>query len=150
MEKIVHKIIINAPRSKVWETLWGSKTYTQWSSVLSEGSKAETNWEEGSKVLFLNSENEGLLSRITRRKDHEVMSFKHIGIIKKDGTEDTSSDEVKNWAGAEETYTLRSKKGQTEVEIKMDIEEKYKDHFQQLWPLALDKLKMLSEEPESK
>ena len=53
MEKKQFKIEIAAPREKVWKILWGDKTYPAWTSVFAEGSRAETDWEEGSKVLFL-------------------------------------------------------------------------------------------------
>jgi uncharacterized protein YndB with AHSA1/START domain len=32
------KITINAPRKKVWETLWGETTYPKWTAPFCEGS----------------------------------------------------------------------------------------------------------------
>ncbi len=52
MEKKQFKIKIAAPREKVWKILWGDNTYPAWTSAFAEGSRAETDWEEGSKVLF--------------------------------------------------------------------------------------------------
>jgi hypothetical protein len=72
------------------------------------------------------------------------MSFEHLGEVS-DGVEDTSSDKVKEWAGAKENYTLKKLDGKTELSIDMDINEEYRDLFAKLWPKALENVKRLSE-----
>jgi uncharacterized protein YndB with AHSA1/START domain len=69
MERKEYQTRIKASREKVWEVLWGNETYPQWTSAFSEGSKVETTWEEGGKVLFLNGDNEGMVSRIAEKKN---------------------------------------------------------------------------------
>ena len=103
MEKKQFKILINAPREKVWEKLWNDASYREWTSVFAEGSSAETDWNEGSRVLFGDGKGNGMVSRIASKKTNEVMSFEHLGMLK-DGVEDLSSDEVKQWSGAKENY----------------------------------------------
>ena len=39
------KIEINASREKVWDVLFGKETYPQWTTVFSEGSMVETDWQ---------------------------------------------------------------------------------------------------------
>ena len=56
MEKVTFNIAIDAPREKVWETLWNDSSYREWTSVFSEGSKVETDWQIGGKVLFLDGQ----------------------------------------------------------------------------------------------
>ena len=144
MEKQHFSILINAPREKVWQTLWNDQNYREWTSVFSEGSRAETDWKKGSKVLFLGGSGEGMVSRIEENIANEFMSIKHLGIVK-DGVEDTHSEEVKKWEGAMENYTLRDLNGKTELIIDMDITEDHKDYFQTTWPKALQKVKEMSE-----
>ncbi|MEZ2440211.1 SRPBCC domain-containing protein [Chitinophaga sp. RCC_12] len=146
MEKTTFKATINAPREKVWEVLWGDNSYPQWTAPFAEGSKVETNWEKGSKVLFLDSKsNSGMVARIADKVPNEFMSFQHLGEVY-NGVEDLTSDKVKAWAGAYENYTLTNVNGKTELLVEMDLADEFKDYFNKAWPLALDKVKELSEQ----
>jgi len=144
MEKKQFKIEIAAPREKVWEILWGDKTYPAWTSVFSEGSRVETNWEEGSKVHFLDGKGDGMVSTIAKKVPNEFMSFKHLGMVK-DGVEDLSSEQIKEWSGALENYRLKTLDGKTELVVDMDMTEEFKDYFINTWPKALDKVKEMAE-----
>src|SRR5215208_4034170 len=104
MEKHEFKTSINAPREKVWDILWGDANYSKWTSVFAEGSRAETDWKEGSKVLFLDGRGHGMVSTVAANKPNEFMSFKHMGTVK-DGVEDLDSEQTREWAGALENYT---------------------------------------------
>ena len=75
-------IDIDAPREKVWNTLWNKETYPEWTAAFAEGSRAETDWQKGSKVMFLDAKNSGMVSVIAENKPNEFMSIKHLGIIK--------------------------------------------------------------------
>jgi hypothetical protein len=145
MEKLKFNITIDAPREKVWQTLWSDDTYRAWTSAFSEGSHVVTdNWKEGSKVLFLDGTGQGMVSSVAKNIPNEYMSIKHLGEVT-NGVEDTTSEKVKAWAGAMENYTLRTVNGKTELFIDTDITEEYKDMLGKMWPNALDKLKKLSE-----
>ena len=144
MTKQEFKILIEASPEKVWNILWNDSTYPEWTSVFSEGSHAETDWEKGSKVLFLNANNEGMVSKIADKIPNKFMSIKHVGTIK-DGIEDLNSEEVKEWEGAFENYTLKAGDGKTELVVDMDITEEYQDYFQSTFPKALEKVKELAE-----
>lgn len=110
-----------------------------------EGSYAETdNWKEGSKVLFLSPERDGMVSRVAANKPNSFMSFEHLGIVKK-GVEDTESEDVKGWAGAKEDYTLTEQNGKTKLLVEMDSNDEFKEYFLKTWPLALEKIKELAE-----
>lgn len=144
MHKQQFSITINAPREKVWSTLWNDATYREWTTAFSEGSHAETDWQKGSKVLFMDSKGMGMVSRIADNVPNEYMSIEHLGYVK-DGVEDLESDEVKKWAGAHENYTLRNVNGHTELVVDMDITDDYKDYFAQTWPKALNNVKAIAE-----
>ncbi|MEO7924969.1 MAG: SRPBCC domain-containing protein [Chitinophagaceae bacterium] len=145
MEKINFSSLINAPREKVWKTLWEDANYREWTSAFMEGSYAKTdNWKEGTKVLFLGDKGSGMVSRVASNKPNEYMSFEHLGEVK-EGVEDTTSDRVKAWAGCKENYTLKETNGSTELLVEMDISPEFKDYFEKTWPKAMEKIKELAE-----
>ncbi len=144
MEKLHFSIDINAPKEKVWNILWDDATYPQWTSVFCEGSKAITDWNEGSKVLFVDGKGSGMISKIEAKKDNEFMSFKHLGEVK-GNVEDTTSEKIKSWAGALENYSLHETGGVTTLKVDMDIVEEFKDFFLNAFPGGLEKVKELSE-----
>src|SRR5215470_7756455 len=105
MEKKEFKTTINASKEKIWAVLWNEETYQKWTSVFAEGSRAQTDWRKGSKVLFLDGNGSGMVSMINESIPNEFMSFKHLGEVK-NGVEDITSDRIQQWAGAMENYTL--------------------------------------------
>lgn len=139
MEKIEFKTSINATAEKVWEVLFGVKTYPQWTAVFAEGSQVETNWQKGSKALFHDGTGNGMVALIRENIPNQYMSVKHIGEIK-DGKE-----ELHNWGESLENYTLNEKAGKTELLIDMDITEEWLDYFEKTWPKALEKVKEIAE-----
>jgi len=142
MERHSFKTTINADRQKVWDVLWGKDTYPKWTSVFSEGSTVETDWKEGSKVLFLDGKGSGMVSKIESKKAPEYMSFKHLGEMKA-GVEDVSGRP--DWYGSLENYRLKEVNGKTTLEVEMDITDEYKDFFMEKQPQALQKVKELAE-----
>lgn len=147
MEKTEYKIIINAPREKVWKTLWNDETYRAWTSAFAPGSHFTTDWKEGSKVLFLDDKNMGMVSTIVTNRPNEYMSIKHLGIVK-DGVEDYDSEESKKWGNSFENYTLKPVNEGTELVVDMSsagIPKEFQDYFAQTWPKALNTLKELAE-----
>lgn len=144
MEKHTFKITIDAPSSKVWEVLWGDETYPEWTSVFSPDSNVETDWSEGSKILFTDGKGSGMVSRIARKIDNEFMSFKHLGEMH-NGVEDMSSENVSAWSGAMENYSLKDIGGKTELIVETDVTDDFKEFFMEVWPKALDKLKSIAE-----
>ena len=145
MGKMNFSIDINAPKEKVWSVLWNDDSYRVWTTPFAEGSYAKTdNWKEGSKVLFLSPGGDGMVSKVASNKKDEFMSFEHLGVVK-NGVEDTESDSVKAWSGAKENYRLTDINGKTKLLVDMDSTDEFKDYFLKTWPVALDKVKELSE-----
>jgi hypothetical protein len=130
-------------------TMLDDKTYRIWTEAFAPGSHYVGNWEKGSKILFLATAKSGQMggkvSRIKENSKYEFLSIEHCGIVQ-EGKEDTSSDEVKVWAGALENYTFKKSKGETELFVEMDSAEEFEDMFKNIWPIALQKLKELAEE----
>ena len=149
MNRLNFSISINAPKKKVWNTMLNPKSYQAWTEAFAPGSHYVGNWEKGSKILFLapnkSGQMGGMVSRIKENRKYEYISIEHYGVVN-EGKEDTSSDEVKAWAGALENYTFKESNGETELFVEMDSADEFEDMFKNIWPIALQKLKGLAEE----
>ena len=144
MKKKEFRITINAPREKVWNVITGKDTYPIWTAVFTEGSDVETDWKKGSKALFMDGKGSGMVSEIAENIPNEFLSIRHLGFVK-NGIEDTTSDEVKEWAGACENYTLTEKGGKTEWLTEMDVTDEFANYFDETWPQAMKVAKELAE-----
>ncbi len=149
MEKIHTSVFINAPRSKVWDTMLGDATYREWTKPFNPGSYFKGNWEVGSEMRFLGPDPKdgsegGMVSRIKENRLHDFISIEHLGMTK-NGVDDFTSDEVKKWIPAFENYTFLEKEGGTEVQVDLDVSEEYKEMFLEMWGKALQVLKELAE-----
>jgi len=144
MKQKEFKTVIKASKEKVWSVLWSDGTYPIWTAPFGEGSRAETDWQEGSRILFLGSNNNGMVSKILTKKANEYMSFEHQGVVK-NGKEDLTGTDAKSVQGAQENYILKEKDGRTELKVVVDITEAYSEYFQKAFPKALQIVKELSE-----
>lgn len=151
MQKLEFKIEIDAPREKVWEVLWNDKTYPQWTRAFGQGGRAESDWQEGSRIHFLADDDNGthglngMYSLIDKKIDNEYMAFKHLGVLK-DGIEQPLDEESKKWAGSMETYKLTDEGGKTILETSVDIVDDHVEMFNEAFPEAFRIVKELSEQ----
>lgn len=142
---IVKQISINAPASKVWEVLFTDATYRIWTSVFSEGSYFETDWNLGSKAIFTDQEGYGLIGKIVQNVPQEIMAIEYAGQLVK-GIEDFTSEEVMNGIkGTTERYALSESDGVTNLEVALNINENWFDMMSEGWDKAVVKIKELSE-----
>ncbi|WP_309612655.1 SRPBCC domain-containing protein [Flavobacterium sp.] len=145
MKKITFSIDINAPKEKVWYSLWDEENYENWTSAFSEGSHAISDWNEGSKIYFLGSGGGGgMSSKINIKEPFNIMSFKHMTEIK-DFKELPITKETESWSGSEERYDLSENNGITTVTVTIDVVEKFANYFSETFPKALQKLKEIAE-----
>ncbi len=139
MKTLTFDILINAPREKVWQTLWDDKTYREWTSAFTEGSYAKSDWQQGSRIEFLNGKGSGMFSLIDKKVDNSQMTFKHLGEI-------INGIDIKgDWGDAKESYFLTEKNGQTELKIELDTTEESQTYFAEIFPKALQLVKKISE-----
>lgn len=71
--------------------------------------------------------------------------FEHLGEVI-DGREDTTSDKVKNWAGALEEYHLAEKNGMTTLSVSVQTAETWEDMLTRGFAQGLEIVKKLSEQ----
>lgn len=144
MKKLTFSIDINASKEKVWYSLWDEENYEAWVSAFCEGSYAISDWNQGSKIYFLDQNGSGMNSKIVTKIPFETMTFQHFGELK-EYTELPETEITKAWSGAEERYDLKENNGITTVIVGIDLVEKYLDYFNEVFPKALEKLKAIAE-----
>ena len=140
MPHLQYSIDIDAPREQVWTVLWSDTTYRDWTSVFSEGSYAVSDWNEGSKIQFLDPGGSGMSAIIDRKQPNELMSFRHVAEIQ-NGQEQPPAA----WSGAMETYTLATHGDGTRLTVDLDVTDEYRASFEQMFPKALQRVKSLAE-----
>lgn len=144
MKKLHFSIDIKAPKEKVWDKMISETSYREWTSVFAEGSSFKGSWHKGAKILFVDSNNSGMVAEIAENKLHQFISIRHLGEIDH-GVEDTTSEKVKAWAPAYENYTFTEKDSVTTVTIEIDSADEWAGMMSDMWPKALLKLKAISE-----
>src|SRR5687768_15774224 len=121
-QTIKKTIIIKAPGNQVWNVLTDDDLTRRWYAAFSEGTHAETDWKEGSKVLFTDNTNNGLIGTIAGSKPGELLSIAFTGVVVK-GKEDYESELAKSVRGGKETYRLIQENGHTNLYIECDTSE---------------------------
>lgn len=130
---------INAPKEKVWDALWQDENYRRWTAIFYEGSYAESDWNEGSKILFLGPNGDGMSSMIEKKIPNKQMTFKHLGELK------NGIEESKDWVDARESYFLNEKDGGTELKVELDAVGEFEQYFRDTFPKALEAVKQIAE-----
>lgn len=145
MKKLEYKIIINAPRQAVWETMLDQETYKQWVDAAWPSSYYEGEWKEGSNLRFITADGSGTLATLIKHKSYELSYAKHIALLNPGGAEDRESEVAKGWIGTTEMYTFTEKKGVTELNVEINTNPDWAEMFNDGWPKALAKLKEICE-----
>lgn len=151
MQKIQFSVNINAPASKVFDSMLGIKnksTYEQWTALFNPTSTYEGSWSKGSKILFLGidekGEKGGMVSEIVENIPCRFVSIRHYGLLK-DGKEILDGPDVTKWANGFENYSFEEKNGTTTVTVDLDTTEDFLDYMNDKYPKALQKLREISE-----
>lgn len=145
IEKLHFSININAPKTVVWETLWGKQSYTAWTQPFCDGSYYEGELAPNARIHFLMPEGSGMYSDVIFFRENELIVFKHIGDVI-DFKEQPLNDETKRWTGCFEIYRLMEiNANTTEVEVEVDVTDAHIEFMKKKFPLGLEKLKELSE-----
>ncbi|REC79949.1 SRPBCC domain-containing protein [Chryseobacterium elymi] len=145
METLSYEIIINAPLQKVWDVLWNPDTYTEWTQFFGSGSKMKSDWKVGGKTYFVNAEGEGMVSTIDSLDEPNQIIFKHLGMVDKEGNEDTQSKEIMEWSGCFEKYILIDLEGKTKLHVEVQVEKEWEEHMDTGFKQGLEVVKNLAE-----
>ena len=139
MTRLHFSIDIDAPRERVWSVLWDDQTYRDWTSAFAQGSHVVSDWNEGSRVQFLDPSGSGMVAVIEQKVPNERMTFRHLAEIK-DGQEQPPAA----WAGAREIYTLEDNGRGTTLGVDLDTVDEYSKMFEEAFPKALERVKALA------
>ena len=145
METLSYEIEINASPQKVWDVLWDTTTYSEWTKFFGSGSVMKSDWKVGGKTYFLNGEGEGMVSTIDSLDEPNQIIFKHLGMVDKEGNEDTKSKEVMEWSGSFEKYILIDLDGKTKLHAEVQTEKEWEDHMNTGFTKGLEIVKNLAE-----
>ncbi len=145
METLSYEIEINASPQKVWDILWNRDTYAEWTQFFGSGSEMKSDWKVGGKTYFLNGEGEGMVSTIDSLDEPHQIIFKHLGMVDKEGNEDTRSKEVMEWSGCFEKYILIDLDGKTKLHAEVQTEKDWEEHMNTGFTKGLEIVKNLAE-----
>ena len=152
MKKLQFTIQINAPISKVYDTMLGlsnKANYEQWTALFNPTSTYEGNWEKGSKMLFIgtdeNGDKGGMVSEIAEHIPCQFISIRHYGLLQAN-TEITSGSEVEKWANGYENYLFSEQDNQTTLVVDLDTTDDFIEYMNETYPSALEKLRQICEQ----
>lgn len=146
MNQLEFDIQINAKAERVWFVLWNDFNYRKWTAAFNEGSFAISDWKEGSGVHFLSPDGKGMYSKIKTSIPEKQMTFEHIGYIA-DFIEQPLNEETEAWSGGVESYFLSEQGDVTNLKVAVDVIEEYESYFKDKFPLALELVRIIAENP---
>jgi len=145
MKTLHFSIIINAPKRKVWNTLWEDKTFRDWASIIDEGLYMVGEIKEGNEVQFITSvSGDGVTSLIEKFVQGEFVSFRHMADTKDNG----EREREKEWTGGTESFSLAESDGVTTLTVNIDVPPGQEETFKVVLPKALGRVKILAEKKE--
>jgi uncharacterized protein YndB with AHSA1/START domain len=148
LERLHYEVIINANPEHVYTTMIDPIHYSEWTGEFNPTSHFKGSWDKGSKILFIGDSQEGgtggMVSNIKENIPGRFLSIEHVGIIQND-EEIFTGPEIESWKGALEDYTFVEMDGKTRLSVDVDTHYKFKTYFNETWPKALTKLKLMCE-----
>ena len=146
METLVinKSIAIEATAQKIWEVLFQDKFNRIWYAEFSPGTYAITDWQEGSKVVFLDNSNSGIIGKVFESNPFKTLSLEYTGILV-NGVEDYDTEDAHALKGGREIYNLESEDDNIRLTIIGDMAEQYYEAMSRSWENALLKIKELAE-----
>jgi uncharacterized protein YndB with AHSA1/START domain len=145
METLSYETVINASKEKVWDALWGAENYGEWTQFFTAGSQMKSDWKVNGKTYFTNAEGEGMVSTIDSLEKPDQIIFKHLGMVDKNGNEDTESMEIKQWSGCFEKYILIDYDGRTKLHVEVQTEKSWEEHMNNGFTKGLELVKKMAE-----
>lgn len=141
---IKKSIDIHAPKEKIWNVLMDDHYSRQWYAEFSAGTYAETDWNEGSKVVFQDDSKSGIIGIIESNKPGEELIIEYTGMLR-NGIEDFESPDAQLVKGFRECYWLTENGDNIRLDIESDMGSEYFEMMSEAWDKALLKIKDFSE-----
>ena len=141
MQKMQFSIEIEAPREKVWQTLFDDKTFRDWGSIIDEGQYMVGELAEGNEVQFISSEGLGVTSFVEKLIPNEYIAFRQVA----DTMDSGKQERKKEWTGGKESFELSEKNNSTNLAVNIDVPPGLEEIFKDRFPKALERVKILAE-----
>lgn len=142
MKEIRFSIDINAPKERVWNTLWQDETFREWASIIDPGTYMVGDLKEGNEVQFISAENGyGVTSLVEKLTPGEFLLLRHSADTQDEGKQERE----KEWTGGEESYSLAEKDGTTTLSVAFGVPPEQEEYFKVNYPKALERVKVLAE-----
>ena len=143
-KKIDKTILVSAAPERVWEILFDNEINKRWYDVFHPGSHAVTDWQQGSRATFLDSDKNGITGIVTTNQIHKKLLVEYDGVVSA-GNFDHESDFAADFKGGLESYELQSIGEQTELHVVCDMAPVMFDIMSDAWDRALAQIKILAE-----
>ena len=148
MERLEFSTQIDAPVEQVFDTMFGTDTYKQWTAVFNPTSDFEGSWEKDSKIMFtaINKEGkrEGMIGTVKEYVPNRFVSVGYYGVLDGD-KEVTDGDVVNGFADSYENFSFDASGNKANVTVEVDVEDAYKSYMLETYPKALSRLKEICE-----
>ena len=145
MITLQYEIDIDANAQKVWNVMWDTHTYSQWTRFFSPSSRMQSDWKIGGETLFQDASGDGMLATITELEQFKKVVFQHQGMLK-NGVVDRSSEDAQQCCGGLEQYFFSEHNGVTHLFAQVDTFEQYKTIMDQGFRQGFAVIKQLAEE----
>lgn len=139
VDTIKREVEIDAPAEKVWRILVDQEMAKQWASAFSEGTQVDTDWKEGSIVLWKDSDgNIGAKGRVERNDGRTDLLVRFY--------DEVSAPEDSTLGEYVEHYNIKSLDNRSILQIEAGkLPLKHVEIHSPLWDAALAKMKELAE-----
>jgi uncharacterized protein YndB with AHSA1/START domain len=142
MKEVQFTIEIQAPKEKVWDTLWQDETFRQWAGIIDPGTYMVGELKEGNEVQYISAENGyGVTSLVEKLVENEFLLLRHQADTQDSGQRERAQE----WTGGTESYSLSEKDGATTLTAAFDVPLEMEDYFNVHYPKALKQVKALAE-----
>lgn len=139
MKNLEYQIQIHATAEKVWDVLFTQDSDKNWKSAVNEGSFFEGNWEEGTIMKFLDSENNGMYNLVEKNIPNQELKMKHIGWIL------NGELSPQNWEDSTIEYLLKPNENGILLTAKINALDEFVDFFNSKYPQNFQNIKNLAE-----
>ena len=142
MNDMRFSIEINAPKERVWDTLWQDETLREWASIIDPETYMVGDLKEGAEIQFISAASGyGVTSLVEKLVPGEFVLLKH----RADTQEDGQREREEQWTGGEESYSLAEKDGATTLTVAFGVPPELEELFKVNYPKALERVKVLAE-----
>ena len=132
---------IQAPKQKVWRTLWQDDTLREWAGIIDPGTHMVGKLTPGAEVQFISGNGFGVTSLVK-----ELTPCKYVLLLHEADTKDSGTQErAKEWTGGQESYSLKETNGNTTLTVAFDVPPELEAYFADTYPKALEVLRQLAE-----